>query len=1053
MAQDRLDLAQLQGSRTTLAELQASILTNLTSVVAASGGVETLTRCLELDSLLSTEGGNERRSQSDTDKAGANNNCHALLCKALELACGQSASSDVVPLLGVLNTVLDEAERSCPGLLEEEPPALEQACRRDDEALSLFSAYAAALATRRALLLRLVDRQCDATIAVLRGSLGAIPVDDLNGRDETSEVAFTRLKLSVDLADRAMDQCANIEAAFVGGQASATIDRVATLIDDIIKQSTAASNGSAEMLLLPAGKLRPLLLARSLMHLSRARATFIAQRTASAVAQALGEIEARTSKGNNNTSASASGAGTRYPDAAMMGRSGAQHNGINDSCNALLQRCSQLVPAWRAAALNALCSAQDSMRQIHAAACSATSSSGSNGGGPELTICVSSGSSTSSRANDTNRSSSSSGVAGTDSTVDVGDVPEPISRCLLTLLNDGWVVELLQLAHREGRLGPSVQRAVADAAPRFLPGRSLGWSAVGSHESTDSSAFAEGGISSSPAVEVGQPRRFAVHAHATDGRQSAGPSSRAASQRRFPSANADDVLNRRSSESEGPAVADAQATLRALPSQSQQAPAVNDNDASPSSGAMSVGGGDSSRSSGQHVVIDNIATLAADSGIDGSSQWQPSALSTGDTAGSSGPSSSSGAVPVAVGPHAYADAFATLAADGCATLAADETAIIDDDDCGDGDIGGGETKPSGMNEDAGDGISGAETMAALAAAEAAATLPAMSNHDDDEEVSQQLLRLQPPPSRASVSSNRAASAGAESTPPLPLASTVGYAGAVAPLGPRPSHPPSGATYLSRAPSMPPVQSETSASGSKRARNDDGDHRTSGAAAVIVAPLPSPAPPRPSHSPAAAPMSSKLAKPVGSATSSRKPKRQRRNEYGSLMPTEEDDDDDEDVDESDEDSAANVSAGAAPILRGAVLNISVSSDGSNGSNNTSSGAVRTPAPAISVTEARRRLSLLTVPELQQLLALNGMRKSAKDSDGKGKEGLVNRCVDAVAHGTLPRCPWCKQGYVEYADASRRTLKCPGGFDPDRRAKTECGYAVDNAPGSRPTWRWH
>ncbi len=68
-------------------------------------------------------------------------------------------------------------------------------------------------------------------------------------------------------------------------------------------------------------------------------------------------------------------------------------------------------------------------------------------------------------------------------------------------------------------------------------------------------------------------------------------------------------------------------------------------------------------------------------------------------------------------------------------------------------------------------------------------------------------------------------------------------------------------------------------------------------------------------------------------------------------------------------------------------------------------------------------------------------------GGTRNELVDRIVDRVEHGNLPRCPQCFVGRLRVrADGS---FSCPGGYDDDEYQ--ECNYHAAAGAVERPAWQ--
>lgn len=89
--------------------------------------------------------------------------------------------------------------------------------------------------------------------------------------------------------------------------------------------------------------------------------------------------------------------------------------------------------------------------------------------------------------------------------------------------------------------------------------------------------------------------------------------------------------------------------------------------------------------------------------------------------------------------------------------------------------------------------------------------------------------------------------------------------------------------------------------------------------------------------------------------------------------------------------------------------------------------------------RQRLSKYTVSTLRSMLARNHQKKAGT------KEELVNRSVDGMARGALPKCPLCQQGQLWYCGGKYR---CYGSFDQRSLRRVPCSFEA--AVVARNTW---
>jgi len=87
----------------------------------------------------------------------------------------------------------------------------------------------------------------------------------------------------------------------------------------------------------------------------------------------------------------------------------------------------------------------------------------------------------------------------------------------------------------------------------------------------------------------------------------------------------------------------------------------------------------------------------------------------------------------------------------------------------------------------------------------------------------------------------------------------------------------------------------------------------------------------------------------------------------------------------------------------------------------------------------RLSQLPTKLLQSMLTLNNQKKTGT------KEELVNRCVDGILRGALPRCPLCQIGHLWYAGGKYR---CNGSYDRTQGGKLPCSFEANNV--QRGSW---
>jgi Histone H1-like nucleoprotein HC2/PADR1 (NUC008) domain len=105
-------------------------------------------------------------------------------------------------------------------------------------------------------------------------------------------------------------------------------------------------------------------------------------------------------------------------------------------------------------------------------------------------------------------------------------------------------------------------------------------------------------------------------------------------------------------------------------------------------------------------------------------------------------------------------------------------------------------------------------------------------------------------------------------------------------------------------------------------------------------------------------------------------------------------------------------------------------------------VVTPPPPPTPRDLRKAaLTSKTVKELKAMLRAN-------DQVTGGTRGeLLDRILDCVEHGNLPRCPQCFLGRLRVrADGS---FSCPGGYDDDEYK--ECSFHAPAGAVVRPPWQ--
>jgi len=81
------------------------------------------------------------------------------------------------------------------------------------------------------------------------------------------------------------------------------------------------------------------------------------------------------------------------------------------------------------------------------------------------------------------------------------------------------------------------------------------------------------------------------------------------------------------------------------------------------------------------------------------------------------------------------------------------------------------------------------------------------------------------------------------------------------------------------------------------------------------------------------------------------------------------------------------------------------------------------------DAEARYAAKSIAELKDLCALNGQLK------GGNKQELVDRCVDGLLYGALPKCTLCGGGLLrvvypsKYGHGGQGRFSCPGFYDDD------------------------
>jgi hypothetical protein len=102
---------------------------------------------------------------------------------------------------------------------------------------------------------------------------------------------------------------------------------------------------------------------------------------------------------------------------------------------------------------------------------------------------------------------------------------------------------------------------------------------------------------------------------------------------------------------------------------------------------------------------------------------------------------------------------------------------------------------------------------------------------------------------------------------------------------------------------------------------------------------------------------------------------------------------------------------------------------------------TAAPAVNAALVAH-LGPKSVADLKAMLRKNDQLVTGNRSE------LVERVIDRVTHGNLPRCPQCFLGRLRLnRDGS---MTCPGGYDDDEYK--ECGFTAPAGSIERPAWQF-
>lgn len=93
--------------------------------------------------------------------------------------------------------------------------------------------------------------------------------------------------------------------------------------------------------------------------------------------------------------------------------------------------------------------------------------------------------------------------------------------------------------------------------------------------------------------------------------------------------------------------------------------------------------------------------------------------------------------------------------------------------------------------------------------------------------------------------------------------------------------------------------------------------------------------------------------------------------------------------------------------------------------------------------RAKLEEVRVADLKDMLRYNDQKTSG------AKPELVNRCLDAIINGALPKCPRCRVGHLVYLGSGR--YGCAGSFDQQQKRVRDCSFEstdIERIPWKTP-----
>lgn len=99
------------------------------------------------------------------------------------------------------------------------------------------------------------------------------------------------------------------------------------------------------------------------------------------------------------------------------------------------------------------------------------------------------------------------------------------------------------------------------------------------------------------------------------------------------------------------------------------------------------------------------------------------------------------------------------------------------------------------------------------------------------------------------------------------------------------------------------------------------------------------------------------------------------------------------------------------------------------------------------EAEASYAAKSIAELKDTCALNGQLK------GGNKQELVDRCVDGLLYGALPKCTLCGGGLLrvvypsKYGHGGQGRFSCPGFYDDDTFKR--CSFTSNSV--ERDAWK--